>query len=101
MAKGPLTPLDDCRSQPPAYTGLVRYCGTLLEGALGRSRRSGVLLPARLGVVREQRGDVVAGYVCPRCEYVCAGRTTVLCTDVQVACLRSVQLDLVRDQLAL
>ncbi len=39
--------------------------------------------------------------VCPRYEYVCAGRTTVLCADVQVACLRSVQLDLVRDRLAL
>ncbi len=39
--------------------------------------------------------------VCPRCGYICAGRKTVLCADVQVAYLRSVQLDLVRDQSAL
>ncbi len=39
--------------------------------------------------------------VYPRCGYICTGGTTVLCADVQVACLRSVQLDLVRDRLAL
>ncbi len=39
--------------------------------------------------------------ICPRCGYVCPGRTTVLCADVQVACLRSVQLNLVKDQLEL
>ncbi len=42
----------------------------------------------------QQRDDVV----CPRCGYVCAGRTTVLCADVKVAYLRSVQLDLVKDR---
>ena len=44
----------------------------------------------------QQRDDVV------KVVYVLgSGRTTVLCVDVQVAYLRSVQLDLVKDQLAL
>ncbi len=38
---------------------------------------------------KQQRDDIVK-VVYVRCGHVCAGRTTVLCADVQVAYLRSV-----------
>ena len=49
----------------------------------------------------QQRDDVVKVVYVPGVDMSVPERTTVLCADVQVACLRSVQLDLVRDRLAL